>query len=146
MKKCWVCLRITPELALKLAHQVWVENPKIAREIGLKASELIEQFYQEKPTFFCGLSGKSVLSGLFYLLGFQHQALKSMKEIARATNTSEQTMKQSYRKWFNAFPELFPDFTLWKNESASYEKLYPTFKGKPVQQYHKEAKTRFLNE
>lgn len=133
MKRCWVCLRITPELALKLAHQVWVENPKIAREIGLKASELIEKFYQEKPTFFCGLSGKSVLSGLFYLLGFQHQALKSMKEIGIAINIAEVTIKKSYRKWFNASPELFPDF---KFERIYYGSgsggLYPTFKGKRV--------------
>ena len=145
MKKCWVCLRITPELALKLAHQVWVENPKIAREIGLKASELIEQFYQENPTFFCGLSDKSVLSGLFYLLGFQHQAFKSMKEIARATNTSEQTMKQSYRKWFNASPLLFPGFKFERvyYESGSYG-LYPTFKGKRVNRLLRER--RLLNE
>jgi len=146
LKKCWVCLRITPELTLKLAHQVWAENPKIAREIGLKSARTIEQCYHKKPTFLCGQTANSVLAGLFYLLGFQHQAFKSLKEIAKATNIVTLTVAISYRKWFNAFPELFPDFTLWKNESASYEKLYPTFKGKPVQQYHKEAKTRFLNE
>ena len=145
MKKCWVCLRITPELTLKLAHQVWAENPKIAREIGLKSARTIEQCYHKKPTFLCGQTANSVLAGLFYLLGFQHQAFKSMKEIARATNTSEQTMKQSYRKWFNASPLLFPGlkFELVYYESGSYG-LYPTFKGKRVNRLLRER--RLLNE
>lgn len=138
-RKCWVCLRITPEQTLKLAHQVWAENPKIARKIGLKASELIEKCYQEKPTFFCGLSGKSVLSGLFYLLAFEHEVPKSMKEIGKPINTHTLTIKHSYRKWLEVFPELFPDFKFERIYFYSGSVgLYPTFKGKRVDRLLKE--------
>jgi len=134
--RCWVCLRITPQETLKLAHRIW-ENPKVARKIGLEASKLIEECYQNKPTFFCGKPRMSVLSGLFYLLGFKNNVPKPMREISKAADVTSVTIKVSYRRWLKHFPEFFPEFDFGEiTLSDGSSGIYPKFKGKRVDAYH----------
>jgi len=143
MKKCWVCLRITSAKTLKLAHQVWSENQRIARKIGLKASNIIQDAYLTNPIFFCGQSSKATVSGLFWLLGFQFEAAKSMKDISFEVGITETTVKRSYRRWLSNFPKLFPAFGFENTGDVDLSRvrlrLYPTFKEKRVNQFYKEA-------
>ena len=112
--RCWVCLRITPAKTLKLAHQIWDEDQAAAREIGLEASEIIEQAYRKNPIFFCGRTATRILSGLFYLLGLRHKSKKTQRAVwftltgKHPANYS--TLNASYRSWVTKFPELFSDF------------------------------------
>jgi len=137
--KCYVCLRITPEYVLKTAHKVWEEDPETARKIGLKASEIVEQGYRRNPIFFCGSSAKRVLGGLFYLLGFQYEAPKTIAEVNSVMACSYVTIKSGYREWLKKFPDFFLEFKL---ESYHYDRYsvdgdsldvdYLTFQGKRV--------------
>jgi len=113
--KCYVCLRISPEKTLKLAHQVWNEDPATARKIGLESSQIIEEVYRRQPVFFCGRTTTRILSGLFYLLGLRHKSQKSQTAIWSALtgkNKTANTPSISYRSWIGAFPELFDDLKL----------------------------------
>jgi len=103
--KCYVCLRVTASEVLRLAHQIW--EPKRAREIGLEACEIIKKCYGEKPIFFCGKSKRSILGGLFYILGVQHDAYRTQHKIAQTLSCSAPTVQKSYRIWLTSFPRLF---------------------------------------
>jgi len=109
-KKCWVCLRITPEITLKQAHRAWKEQRDAARKIGLEASEIIEKAYHENPFFFCHKLGKTVLSGLFYLLAFRHNAPTTQRKLAEALGVTDVTVRNSYAVWLKTFPAIFHDF------------------------------------
>lgn len=114
--KCWVCLRITPEYVLKLAHKVW-EDTEEARFYGLLASKIIEACYSEKPIFFCGRPKDSLLSGLFYCLipkrivkndfGFFYRGIKySQQDIADRLNVTSVTVRNNYKRWLKCFEKV----------------------------------------
>lgn len=109
--QCWVCLRITPEKTLKLAHEIWSEDPVTARKIGLEASEIIEQAYRKNPVFFSGSTARKILSGLLYLLGLRHKSKKSQRAVWFALTgrypAGYRTLQEGYRMWIIKFPELF---------------------------------------
>jgi len=129
-KECFVCLRVQPSETLRLAHKIWFENRVIAREIGLRAAAIIEECYSKKPTFFCGKSRRSILSGLFYLLGRLSGFPKSGREISEIVLCSEVTVTNSRRVWLDTFSDLFPGFRIEKEEYSglNYRRTY--FKGK----------------
>mgnify|MGYP000052907635 CR=1 FL=1 len=105
-KICYVCLRITSSTVLDYAFKVWSGNPRLARRIGGEACRIIRRAYFEKPWFFCGKTRKRVLSGLFYLLGWKHDARKTIFQVADAFDTTEPTVRNSYRMWLREFPWL----------------------------------------
>jgi len=118
--KCWVCLRITPAYVLKQAHIVWSENPKIARKIGLEASKIIEKAYHKNRFFFCGKRGRSLLSGLFYLLGARHKFPLTHEEIGNALNITFTTVMRYKTEWIKTFPDLFKDFHVSQRTVHNY--------------------------
>ena len=112
---CYVCLRITPELVLKLAHKIWNDQPEKAREKGKQASKIIEDCYKQKPWFFCGRTYRTILGGLFYLLseyqkktidGLYYRKENSMKKIGYDLETTEVGVRQGYLRWKKSFPKL----------------------------------------
>jgi len=110
--ECWVCRRITPNIILESAGKVWV-NKQTSRKLGQKALEIIKECYLRKPTFFCGRSSASILSGLFYILGVEYKALATKYKVASALGVTEVTVRQSYKRWLNYFPDMFKNF--WKS-------------------------------
>jgi hypothetical protein len=75
----------------------------------LETVQIINQTYNRKFTFFSGKSSKCLVGGLFYLLGYRHDAIKNQNELADYLGTSDVSIRVSYRKWLEAFPDLFLD-------------------------------------
>jgi len=90
------------------ASRVWT-NEKTANKIALNALEITNRTYRRNLSFFNAKTSKSLISGLFYLLGYRHEAVKTQKEVAKKLGTTEVTVRASYRKWLTEFPELFLD-------------------------------------
>ncbi len=57
--------------------------------------------------FFSGKNPKRIISGLFFLLAYKHDAVLGQLELAKRLDTTDVTVRRSYREWLNAFPELF---------------------------------------
>jgi hypothetical protein len=62
-----------------------------------------------KIAFFNGKSAKSILGGLFYLLGYRHDAIKKQNELADQLGTTDHSIRISYRNWLETFPDMFLD-------------------------------------
>ena len=107
MTECWVCLRITPAQVLRAAHKIWKDR-KWARAIGEVAAETIRKCYERDKVFLCGRSLKGTLGGLFYILGRESDQIVSQEHIASALGSSGVTVRESYRRWLQRFPEWFP--------------------------------------
>jgi hypothetical protein len=75
---------------------VW-ENQATAKKIATEAFEIITNT-SGKFRFFNGKSSRSILSGLFYLLGFRYNAVRTQKEIAVQLITTDVTVRDSYRR------------------------------------------------
>ncbi len=90
------------------AHSVWLDN-SIADAIASEVIQIINQTYSRKFAFFNGKSSRCIVGGLFYLLGFRHDAIKKQNELAYKLGTSDVTIRLSYRKWLETFPDLFTD-------------------------------------
>ena len=103
--RCWVCLRIKPEEVFKMAHRVFREDAAVAREIGLKALSIVQKTYSERPTFFCGFSAKSALSGLFYILLGDAGLRKTQREVAQSLGIVECTVRHSFKRWKKTLAE-----------------------------------------
>jgi len=112
-KVCYVCLRIPSALVLEYAQNLWGHiDSRLAKRIGGEACRIIRRAYHEKPWFFCGKRKKHILSGLFYLLGWKYDMWsrdirKTMFEIAYTLETTEITIRKSYRNWLHHFPWLY---------------------------------------
>jgi len=102
---CWVCKRITRQIILKTAHKVF-EEPKLARQIGLEACEIIRQGYLEKPLFFCAKTSRAILSSLFYLLQFRYNLRKPMREFAEVLKLTQVTLRYTCEDWAKNFPKV----------------------------------------
>jgi len=129
--ECFVCLRIRPEDVLKWAHLVFVEDAKVARVVGLKASEIIRQSYILKRTFLCGKGTKFALAGLFYLLAVMHDVRKTQRDIAISFSISEVSVRTNFLRWLKTFPQFFPDFNLTASRGFTHPQIV-RFKGKRV--------------
>jgi transcription initiation factor TFIIIB Brf1 subunit/transcription initiation factor TFIIB len=101
---------------MKLAQTIW-SNQVMAEKIGLNALETVTLASKEKFGFFTGKSTKGLLGGLFYLLGFRHGAKRTQKELARLLRTTDVTIRVSYRKWLEEFPDLFSDVVCKRAEN-----------------------------
>jgi transcription initiation factor TFIIIB Brf1 subunit/transcription initiation factor TFIIB len=101
--------RISPNNLSTFAERIWHNQLWIAQNISLEAFQIIEQAYQKQPSFFGGKTIKGIVGGLFYLLGFRHDGIRSQKEIGQCVGTTEMTIRCSYRNWLSNFPEIFPD-------------------------------------
>lgn len=110
-EECWVCLRITPALVLKFAHQLW-KDPKVAREIGLKALNIMAECYNKKPIFFSGRPAKSLVGSLFYVLGVQCNFLITQRAISQKLEVTEVALRTNYKRWIKEFPDVFIDLDL----------------------------------
>jgi transcription initiation factor TFIIIB Brf1 subunit/transcription initiation factor TFIIB len=99
--------RLSSEVATA-ARAVWSDQI-LAEKIASSASELITNANKSKFSFFSGKSSRGLLGGLFYLLGFRYGAEKKQKELAEKLGTTDVTIRASYRKWLEEFPDLFTD-------------------------------------
>ena len=90
------------------AKTVWSDQV-IAEKIASNALEIISNANKSKFAFFSGKSSRGLISGLFYLLGFRYDAVKKQKELAEKLGTTDVTIRASYRKWLEEFPDLFVD-------------------------------------
>jgi hypothetical protein len=99
--------RLSSEVT-EAAKAVW-SNPVNAEKIAAGALEIITNARKSKFAFFSGKSSRGLIGGLFYLLGFRYDAEKKQKELAEKLGTTDVTIRASYRKWLEEFPDLFAD-------------------------------------
>ena len=92
------------------AKTIW-EDPLIAEKIASVALETIADANKTNFAFFSGKSFRGLIGGLFYILGFRYDAVKKQKELAEKLGTTDVTIRASYRKWLEEFPDLFSDVT-----------------------------------
>jgi hypothetical protein len=107
--------RFSAACVISLSSKLWPDQPAVAEAMAKEASQIIQISFERKCTFFSGKSAKGVLSGLFYFLGIMHSNFKTQREIARGLNTTDATVRMSYRDWLMCFPDLFP--AGWLSES-----------------------------
>lgn len=99
--------RLSSEVATA-TRVVWSDQG-LAEKIESSAMELITNASNRKFSFFSGKSSRGLLGGLFYLLGYRYNAVKKQKELAEKLGTTDVTIRTSYRKWLEDFPDLFTD-------------------------------------
>lgn len=90
------------------AHAVWLDTT-IANAIASETVQIINNTYARKFAFFNGKSSKTLVGGLFYLLSYRYDAIKKQNELADQLGTTDVTIRASYRKWLETFPDLFLD-------------------------------------
>jgi hypothetical protein len=90
------------------ANNVWFDK-SIADAIASEAVQIINQTYTRKFSFFNGKSSKYLVGGLFYILGYRYDVIKKQNELADQLGTTDVTIRASYRKWLETFPDLFLD-------------------------------------
>jgi transcription initiation factor TFIIIB Brf1 subunit/transcription initiation factor TFIIB len=100
--------RISSDEVSAVAQTVWLDR-LIADTIASEASQIINQTYTRKFAFFNGKSSRCLVGGLFYLLGFRYDAIKKQNELADRLGTTDVTIRLSYRRWLETFPDLFLD-------------------------------------
>lgn len=99
--------RLSSEVTVA-AKIIWSDHD-IAEKIASNALEIITHASKSNFAFFSGKSSRGLVGGLFYLLGFRYAAVKKQKELAEKLGTTDVTIRASYRKWLEEFPELFSD-------------------------------------
>ena len=111
--------RFSRNQVLSYSSVVWEDKQPLAKLIAAETSKIIQTVNKRRPTFFSGKSEKCLLSGIFYLLSLKNKAMKTQREIARSLNTTDVTVRASYRKWLKEFPDLFSDLraTLAEDEN-----------------------------
>jgi hypothetical protein len=100
--------RITTENILAVSQELW-NDKSLASKITLEAMSIVNQTYRRKHSFYNGRSSRYVIGGLLYLLGFRYNEIKRQNEIASILRTCDVTVRSSYRKWLETFPDLFMD-------------------------------------
>ncbi|MBN1244474.1 hypothetical protein JXA31_02655 [Candidatus Bathyarchaeota archaeon] len=99
--------RLSSEV-IEAAKTIWPDQV-IAEKITANALEIIANVNKSNFVFFSGKSSRGLIGGLFYLLGFRYDAAKKQTELAEKLGTTDVTIRDSYRKWLNEFPDLFRD-------------------------------------
>jgi hypothetical protein len=108
VRRMSILKRIPMDEVSAAAHTVWWDK-SIADTIASETVQIINQTYTRKIVFFNGKSSKCLVGGLFYLLGFRYNAVKKQRELADQLGTTDVTIRVSYRKWLETFPDLFLD-------------------------------------
>jgi hypothetical protein len=100
--------RLPMEEVLAAAYMVWADK-SIANKVAQEATQIINQTYKRKFAFYNGKRSRCIVGGLFYLLGFRFDGIKRQNEIADCLGTTDVSIRLSYRKWLETFPDLFWD-------------------------------------
>ena len=101
--------RLSSEV-IAAAKTVWLDQV-IAEKIASSALEIIADANKSNFAFFSGKSSRGLIGGLFYLLGFRYDAVRKQKELAEKLGTTDVTIRASYRKWLEEFPDFFADIS-----------------------------------
>ena len=103
------------------AKTIWSDQV-MAEKIASSALEIITIASKRNFAFFSGKSFRGLVGGLFYLLGFRYDAAKKQKALAGQLGTTDVTIRASYRKWLEEFPDLFADVSdkIATNNNLSY--------------------------
>ena len=105
--------RIHCEAITTAARAVW-ENQEIADDIASNALHILDLSSWTNLRFFSGKPTKCILGGLFYILGFRFNAVKTQKEIADFLCTTEFSVSSSYKNWLKEFPQFFTDISAFE--------------------------------
>lgn len=108
MKRLSLLRRIPLDEISFAAHAVWYDK-SIADTVTSETMQILNQTYARKFVFFNGKSSKSIVGGLFYLLSYRYDAIKKQNELADQLGTTDVSIRVSYRKWLETFPDLFLD-------------------------------------
>ncbi len=100
--------RVSCDELLFAARLVWVDKG-ISRQIAFDSYTIFEIVEERKINFCSGRKFRALAGGLFYLLSFRYGNPVKQSEIAKRLGASEVTIRESYRKWLIAFPDLFRD-------------------------------------
>jgi transcription initiation factor TFIIIB Brf1 subunit/transcription initiation factor TFIIB len=87
-------------------RKIWRNNPSVAKKNAFEMLLILNQAYEKKPCFFSGKTEKGILSGLLYYLSQKNNSVKTQLLIARSLETTEVTVRESYRNWIQQFPHL----------------------------------------
>lgn len=100
--------RIPMDEVSTAANSVWL-NKSTANVIATETMQIINHTFIRKFSFFTGKSFNGLVGGLFYLLGYRHGVIMKQNDIADRLGTTDVTIRMSYRKWLETFPDLFID-------------------------------------
>jgi hypothetical protein len=99
--------RISCEETMLAARCIW--DQETADDIAANALQILTKTSGRKPFFFNGSKARCIVGGLFYILGFRFNNVVTQKVIAAKLETTETSVRQSFKKWIENFPELFFD-------------------------------------
>jgi hypothetical protein len=122
--------RLSSKQVLSYSSMLWQDKPSMAKLIAAQASQIIQAVNKKRHNFFSGKSEKGLLSGMFYLLSLKNNAIKTQREIARSLNTTDVTVRVSYRKWLEEFPDIFSDIAGILAEDEKIGLFVPSNHGK----------------
>ncbi|MCW3999487.1 MAG: hypothetical protein NWE93_04555 [Candidatus Bathyarchaeota archaeon] len=80
-----------------------------AIEIIVQSVATIRKAHRANALFFNGKATRSIIGGLLYLVCFRCYRSINQKTIADVLNTSDTSIRRSYREWLRVFPDLFAD-------------------------------------
>lgn len=107
-EECIVCQRINPKIVFEMGHKIFSGDKRKLHELLVEAVRRINYADDKNRIFFCGRPHKTILAGLFYLLGHEFGAAVTMCHIRSSISINEASIRNSYRHWLETFPELFP--------------------------------------
>lgn len=99
---------ITPEKVNSYASIIWLDE-LLAEKIASETVEIIVKASKQDITFFNRKSVKSIIGGLFYLLGLKYGAFRAQREIADKLTISDVTVRETYKQWLTSFSDFFKD-------------------------------------
>ncbi|XHH09665.1 MAG: hypothetical protein ACFCUE_03295 [Candidatus Bathyarchaeia archaeon] len=82
---------------------------QVAIRMTVYSAVIIRKAQQTNFLFFNGKATRSIIGGLFYILGVQCCMNVKQKTIAYVLNTSDTSIRKSYREWLTTFPNMFSD-------------------------------------
>ena len=109
--ECIVCRRIKPKIVFKYLHQVFddlVIKKDIIHIMGIEIIEIINIVDREHRFFFCGLGKKTILSGIFYIIGKKYGSNITQRKITEGFNyeITEVTVRNSYKSWCKVIKKI----------------------------------------
>ncbi len=103
-----ILTRISCEDTMRAARSIWISQ-ETADIIGANALQILARASDANIRFFNGKASKSLLGGLFYLLGHRFNEEMTQNQIAAQLGISEVSVRRSYKDWLNMFPYFFTD-------------------------------------
>jgi transcription initiation factor TFIIIB Brf1 subunit/transcription initiation factor TFIIB len=84
-------------------------NIQGAIRLVVYSAAIIRKAQQTNFLFFNGKATRSIIGGLFYIVGVQCCMDVKQKTIAYVLNTTDTSIRRSYREWLETFPNMFSD-------------------------------------